>query len=550
MRKLSLLSLTGLAALSLVAAPAQSGTIAAGDVPDMALQEGTPLEGVDLSSFFASPSSELTYEVTGGSVDGSVATIFAEAGTASFTATDADGDSASDDSNVSVLSSLASGIMVDDNNRIVGTNGGNLFINGIVPGNTVDSVANLVLPGGGGTPGGGTPGAAAMATVGTFSVVYDGADGANTGLRMLMKDAADPAGLTVTLNDDGSYSLATTADFSEAAVVSFGSSMDAVHLVAAPAVAANVNDAASFSQIPTGNGAPQADVAFGDDGITITADAGEGILLAHNGAVEIPGYATISMDYTADANVTLAVFGFAGDLGAAPLFLQNNVEIEAGVNKNAATDVLGDSVTPGLQVFNGGDSTVTVTVSALHIVSAKPVVDYALNPNYEVDLVAPSDGTTPVDGSIAEGLTGWGADVNGQGGGAPELADANHFDTPTSAGSVMLTPAGDSNLSNVFAQATLGAGAYVAQAFVQAAGDAGTFDLVAINLGGGSTAQGQAFAPAGEWTKVLASGTTSVGGPTFLVLQASGGAFMADDVQILQVDPNEGSYYCDPAMLD
>ncbi len=539
-----------MAALSLIAAPAQSGTIASNDVPDMALQEGTPLEGVDLGDFFASPTSELTYSVEGGSVDGSVATIFAEAGTASFTATDADGDSVSDESSVTV-GSTASGLMFDDNNRIAGVNGGNLTINGILPGNTVNSVVTLVLPGGAGTPGGGTPGgAAASVAIGTVDLSYDTA---NTGLRSRVVSnetgaggtEASNGGLTATLNGDGSYNLATTSDFNDDMVVTFGSTADAVHVVAAPAVAANVNDSAAFTAAPAG-GNPQADVSFGGDGITVTAEAGEAVLIFHNSEVDLPdGYGTVSVDYNSNsADVVMAVGGFAGGLGTSPLFVQNNVEIEEGVTKNAIADVSGDSVTPLVQIVNTSDSSATVVIEAIHVIMAQPLHNYALNPNKTADLMSfGSANPVPVDGSVA-GIENWFSDVLSQGAAAATLSDDNNWDTPTTVGSLELAPSGDLSFSNVGATATLGQGSYMVQAYVKALGDSGQVDLVAINLTNNNTAQGQVFAAnASEWTQLQASGTTSAGGDYLIVAQAVNGSFRVDDIQVFITDENEDSYF-------
>lgn len=552
MRKLSLFSLAGLAALGLVAAPAQSGTIIQNDLPDFVVMDGDT-SGVDLADFFASPTAELSYTVdAGGSVDGSMATVFAADG--EFTASASDGeDTVSSTGQVMVSDFLVTGLDVDDNNRIVGMDGGNLFLNGIVPGETVSSAMPLGLPegGGSGTPGGGTPGAAALiATLSSVELSYS-----ETGLRV--REAAEATtgtagevaggGLTATLNADGSYSLAADDTFAGAHIVTFGAdtgdSADAVHLVAAQSTAAAVSDSAAFTAIQASNAEgqiPGADVSFGDDGITITADDGEAILLIHNGGVPIAdGMATISVDYESSATegVFIASLGFTGNvLAGTPgnLFFTNTNQLGSG---NISTVISGSEVYPGCQVFNGSGSTVTVTISGLEIIQAGPIMDYTLNPNATAPLAA--------DGSVAA-LAEWNSGIiGGQVVGAPVLSEDNNFNTPSSAGSLLLETAGDLNLGQAFTSATLGAGSFVAEAWVM--GSEGNFTLHITD--GAMASQGNWAGGAEGWHKVVAAGSNSNEGATFFVVaQGAGGTFTVDDVAVRVVDENEGDFV-DMALL-
>lgn len=559
MRKLSLLSLAGLASLGMIAAPAQSGTIVQNDVPDVVVGVGETSE-VDLADFFASPSEELSFSVdAGGSIDGSVATIFsadsAGSSTVEFSASDGT-DTASDSSDVFVSSFNISGLEVDDNNRIVGEDGGNVFLNGLVPGSSVDSVAALVLPEGGSgtpgstTPGGGTGAAALIATIGSVELAYDGSDGANTGLRIRSSETVAEApsgtgevaagGLTAALAADGTYTLEASDDYSGTWVVTFGAeagdSMDAVHLVVAESTAADLSSEGNFTLIPVGDA--QADVTFGADGATVTAGPGEGILVVHTAAVPIEGVANISLDYeaSATAGVTMAVLGFSGGIGSNLAYL-NTPQLATGVEKNLATTIRGSDTNPGFQVFNGGDSEVTVTVSSLEVIHAGPVMDYALNPNATADL--------GLDGSIAA-AEDFNADLLGQGSGPVTLSDMNNHASATSAGSLSLAPAGDLNIGQAWTSLTLGVGTFVAEAFVKKAADAEDTANFLIHLTDGSMeAQGNlsAAAMSDDWNKVQASGINSnADANVFLVLQGSGATFMVDDVAVRVVDENEGDY--------
>jgi hypothetical protein len=191
MRKMPVLTMVCLVALGLAAAPTFAATGAANDVPDIVLSAGET-SSFDLADFF----SEGPYGLSGGgSIDGSVVTVDGSASPVTFT-----GGADSDDSQVVVSSFVLSDIEVDDNNRIVGKDGGNIFYNPIVPGGVIQSKVNLSgLPAGGGsgTPGGVTGvGAGLIATVATV-------DGVVT----------DTDALVPVLNEDGSYSVTASADY-------------------------------------------------------------------------------------------------------------------------------------------------------------------------------------------------------------------------------------------------------------------------------------------------------------------------------------------------
>lgn len=498
MRKMPVLTMVCLVSLGLAAAPSFAGTGAANDVPDIVLSAGET-SSFDLADFF----SEGPYGLSGGgTIDGSVVTVDGSASPVTFT-----GGADSDDSEVVISSFVISDIEVDDNNRIVGKDGGNIFYNPIVPGGVIESKVNLTgLPegGGSGTPGGETGAAGLIATVATVD-----------GVVTEVGDALVPV-----LNEDGSYSVTAGADFAGTWIVTLGAvdgaSKDAVHLLAAEAVAADV---ASFTGIPAGT--PQLPEATLANGV-VTADAGQAIL-AYGPAIEVgaPGdVVTLTADYTATASANVALVLFDGALGQILAHTNPSAgNIATGVTKSLSMSMVTytGTVIPGFQVV-ARDAASTVTIANMAVVKAGPVTDYALN-----------KGATAFADNFDDGdISDWGSDILATGTVIPPTADA---------GAMKLAAAG--GVANAHMAVPLQAGTAVAECFVSASG-AGRFDLV-LTDGGALSSETFVSGIGAEASKVIAVGTPSAPTTAYLVVQASGMDAMVDDVCIRIVDEPAGA---------
>jgi hypothetical protein len=506
MRKMPVLTMVCLAAFGLLAMPVHSATVEANDTPDIVLSGGSV--SFDLADFFASAEGELTYSAVGAAVSGSVATVDA-AGTATFSAGGVDVES------TVVVSDfvIGNGPAVDDNNRIVGQNGGNVFYNALVPGGVVNSAVNLSgLPaaGGAGTPTGGTGAAALVASVASIDMAVGG-----TGLRMVSRSVAD-GGLDVALNADGSYSVSAAADFAGAWMVTLGAtsgaSADAVHLLAAEAVAV---DAASFASMPAG--ALAAGTVAGGQ-VTVAADQG---FLVYGAAIEAgaPGdVVTLVLDYNATADASVAAILFDGGLGSMLVFANVfGVNLETGMTKSLTVSIVASTgtVVPAFQVASTGGAA-SVTISNIAVVKAGPVVDYALNANataYASDLAS---------------IDGWGP----TGGSAP-IADGDNNFAAASVGCMKL--AGAAGLSNALMVVNLDAGTAVAECYAKAAAGEGAF---ALALTDGAALNSNTFVALGaDWQKVVCVATPSVAGVAYLVAQAAPGLdALVDDICVRIVD--------------
>jgi hypothetical protein len=352
---------------------------------------------------------------------------------------------------------------VNDNNRVVGVAGGNIFYNGLVPGTSASSMMNLGLPAGGGTsPGAGT--GAAMASIAGLDkkVVASGAGTVNAN------------GLQATINADGSYNLVAGADFKGAWIVSFGNGGDGAQLAAVEA--AKVDIAAS-----------------------VTVEAGKSVLWFASAPVAVTAGSevTVSLNYnTPSGTVNIAAVAFDGGIDGSAVKYTNpgGAVIASGVKKNVATSFVSTtgSVFAGYQVYNGGAAAVTVQLSDLKVVKGGPVTAFAT----AVDVALPA-------------LNTWAGNI---------LADAGTVG-PVAAGAGLKLPGAGGN-ANAYAMATVGVGELVARAKVAGAGT-GTFVLTVVDAAGAYSFA--SFVPAASVaTKdVVTSGTVNAG-TAIVVVQATG----------------------------
>lgn len=460
--------------------------------------------------------------------------------TASFTGT-AGADSATVESQVHVSSFvIGNGPAIDNNNRWNGVPAGNIFYNGIVPGQTVNSAVNLsnIPAGGGGTHGGATGAAAMIASIASVNMNI-----ASTGLRQVSRTVANSGagvasanGLTATLNANGSYSLAAANNFSGAWLVTFGANSGAsnsgVSLLAAAAQAVSTANAADFIDIQVNDTAAKATTAYAANGITISGGAGSSALIIKSAGLSVPAgeAVTISADYNTNvADINLALLAFDGAIGTSVSYTQKigAVNLQAGAVKNIAFTMVSQTgtVLPGVQVVAASAGT-TVTISNIKVISAGTVADYAFDPNakaYENDLSSIA-GFNPV----------------GSGVGPAQSAD-NHFVSANGSGSMLLD--GVTNpIANALIAVSVGPGSVIAECYAKRSGNASAGSAVALVVTGDGSSNDASFTEGSligtDWTKLTATGTYSTAANMFLVVQAAGVNVAVDDLVIRKVaDP-------------
>jgi hypothetical protein len=513
MRKMPVLTMVCLVALGLVAVPSYSATVAANDTPDIVLQSGSV--SFDLADFFSSAEGDLTYSADGAAISGSVVTVDGSSPVATFSA-----GGVSVESTVVVSDFvIGDGPAVDDNNRIVGVDGGNIFYNPLVPGGTINSKVNLSgLPAvGGQSTGTGQTGAAALvATVASVNMSV-----ADTGLVQVSRQVADGSGLTPTLNADGSYSVAADASFGGTWVVTLGAvdgdSKDAVHLVAAEAVSVDLAGLTSLTGAGYANG-------------TITGT--EAGVLCYGAPIEVgqPGdVVTLTFDYTSSASAAIAGVLFDGALGSYLAHTNpSGSNIATGTAKSISMSMvtLTGTVIPAVQVAGAA----TVTLANMAVVNAGPVTDYALNPN-----------ATAYKSGLAD-LEGWGSDILGSGASAPTAAADNNF----AGADGCMSLAGSGGIANAHVIVPLAAGTAVAECYAKKVSGEGTFALVLTDGAGMSSETFSALSD--SWSKVIAVCTPSAPvAQGILVVQAAGFDVVVDDVCIRVVEDDDS--FADLALL-
>ena len=563
MRKVRVI--TSLAAvLALMVIPVGAETLFGTEPPDVQLAPGsTANDTFDLNDFFDTTTGTISYTATGASVNASgVASVFGlpNPGTtqATFTATQG-ANSLTANSSVYVSNfSLGNTPAIDNNNKIAGVAGGNLFLN-LVPnrGGSVSSVLPLTnLPSGGGSAspggvtGGGVTGAAALiATIASVNVVSNDV----TGLRSRVVNgpivaesdgsAAIPNVLTATLNADGTYALVGGTSFNGPLTVTLGAragaSADAAHLVVARAADVALS---SLTSINTG----QALAANGQ--VTIAPGASD---LFQAPAVAVNGRGSVTLWYNASAvnGVAIAAIGFDGALAFQSVSFANAsgpANLQPGQVKALSVDMTAgtSSIIPAFQVFNGGSSAVTVTISRVAVGDVGPVTDLAVNVNAKAAL--------GVDGSIAN-VNGWIPDVNGQGASGPVAESPNHYASASGSGSMALNGKGGVGIANGTVITSLKRGSAVAEAYVHRVGDAdaGAAFAMVITVPGQNSIS--AFKPGSSlptegWLKVSAGGTLSAdAAQAFLTIQCAGVNAHVDDVSIRVVGDKDNHF--DAALL-
>lgn len=399
----------------------------------------------------------------------------------------------------------------DDNNRVVGMDGGNIFYNAIVPGSSVSS--NMALTGlamGGGSPNGGTGAAGLVATIADVDMNIAAEGG----------DSVSANGLTVSVGADGSYELATTADYSGTWIVTIGDTTgQGVHLVAAAAAMVPLDS--SIAALAPGT-FDQAGISYAGGVATVAADPNSGVLgLALGSVVEVEAGSWVSVILAYESNsadVSVAAIGFDG---AGPANNQSYFNAAAGnttngVMKYVATSFISQSgnVIAGFQVFNSGAAAASVEVSELKVVMAGPPTAYAVG---AADVAVPAFGTWSGNLLQAAGVVGGVVEGN----------------------AITLTGIGNTAANSYTSiAADTGELAVEANLSVSETSDTGTLALY-VTDGGGFTAASFTPAVVGD-VSLGTSGTASAPVATmFVLLQASGANASLTEVSATEIADGE-----------
>jgi len=513
MRKMPVLTMVCLVAFGLAVAPSYAATTAANDTPDIVLKAGQSVS-FDLADFFSS-ASDLTYTAEGATVSGSVVTVDGSAATAKFTA-----GGVSVESKVVVSSFvIGNGPAVDDNNRIVGKDGGNIFYNPLVSNGVIKSKVNLTgLPAvaGAGTPSGQSAPALLTSVASVDLAVSD------SFLTQVSRKVSTTSGLTPKLNADGSYSVTAGANFTGTWLVTLGAtdgaSADAVHLLAAEAVAVDVK---AFTAMQAGS-LTQAALANG----VVTAKANEGVL-AFGSPITVGSAGdevTLVADYSATADANIALVLFDGALGGILAYCNPKAPNIAtgGVTKSLSMSMVTftGTVIPAFQVVAGAAAT-TVTISNMAVVKAGPVTDYSLNPNATAFV------------SDLSSVAGWNpvgsTDV------APVADTANNFTWTATTGCMKLP--GAAGVSNALTPVNLPGGTASAECYAKVGSGTGTFAIALIDGSALSSVSFQSLTS--SWEKVIAVATPAKAQGAYLVVQAAGFDALVDDIDIVVVEDQD-----------
>lgn len=544
MRRVPVILLASLVVvLGLFAAPVYSGTLFGNDTPDIRLGVGEKADNVfDLDDFFDSATSKtIGYTKDGSAVADGVVSVAGSStagkSTVKFVAS-ASGETLEKSSVVQVSSfRIANVPAIDNNNRLAGVAAGNAFLNGIVPGKSVASAEALALVGGGSfaklTGGSATGSAALIATIGEVGVTETstGLVVRSAAVKASGKGTAAFGGLTATLKSDGTYSLAADSTFAGPFVVTLGASggasADGVHVLAAKAADVAISNAFYAGQAAS---FAQAAIAYSAGGAVVTAKSKEAVLVIAPTSVATGDFATVSMNFVADkADASVAVIAFdtkdglAGVPAAANKLsydLLSGGVIEAGKVKNAAVTarVKSGSVVPAFQVFNPGTGDLKVTISSIQVINARPLVDFAVNPNADAALSVAGDltaiaGLSPVNAAVAG------------------TADAgNHFASANGSGCLKLTGAAkESNMMNI---ATVDAGSFVTECWVKkVSSNAGTFFLHTTDGVKETQTQIATDGLGADWEKVINTGVAKAGSQ-YVVVQAVNSSVLVDDMSV------------------
>jgi hypothetical protein len=503
MRKVPVLTAVSLLAIcSLAIAPVYAGTAMANDPPSVSLTPGANApDAFNINDFFVDPTGA---SITGGSLDAEGSATVDGSASAGVLDYSISAGSESGEAKVWVSADkFGNRPAIDGNNRIVGQTDANWFVNWIVPGSSVSSKAPLGNPGGGssGTPSGSTGGGGALAaSVGEVSLSMEGT------WYKRSSGSSTSTGITATIDADGNYTITAAAEASAAIVTFSAGSADAVQVLAAPVVEVGAPVTGSRT-VPAGG----TDFQVGE-------------------AVSVGEYAQLSAYYNASSvdGVAIAVIGFDGVLDGSTVNYSNpsGSGLEAGVLKCLGTSVksTSGSIIPAIQIFNGGTADITVDIAKFVVADARPLTDYAINPNN----VTAEDSLDTIDAIVG--------DILAVGAVAP-VGDA---------GAMLLNGAG--GVSNGTLLAALNKGTAVAECWAQAVGtpDAGSVFVLTVVDGGPTsfaTFLPGSSLPTSDWLKVQTMGTIQADLPqAFIVVQAAGLNARVDNLMVRQIDQDDNQF--------
>ncbi len=282
-----------------------------------------------------------------------------------------------------------------------------------------------------------------------------------------------------------------------------------------------------FTLLPAGQA--QADIAFNFDGVTITTNPGEGILVISNTSIRVGDIVSVSLSYlTNSTNLSIAAIGFDGVIASNTVNYTNQTGISIN-NKNKQkieTSFLSHSgnIIPAFQVYNDGNTLTSVTITELQVRSVN-----ALNAIEEINL--------EIDGGVPN-LDGWVGDVLQSGAGGPIYSSENHSQLET--GSIELK--GQGGIANAALSMELVKGKQVYECYVKRSSKPvksnATFVLMVTDGVANTIASFFPIEsiPDDRWIKIMCSGTIHVTSGGFLVIQSAGSKVLVDDIAAYLLD--------------
>ena len=282
----------------------------------------------------------------------------------------------------------------------------------------------------------------------------------------------------------------------------------------------------NFSLIPVGTRI--ADIEFNVDGSSIVANPDEGILVVSNDRIPIDETAIISLNCRSNStDISVAAIGFDGVMASNTVNYTNpsGNALRMDGNQEINTTFLSytGNIIPAFQVFNGGETPASVTITKLDTYNAETLI-----PINDIDL--------EFDGSVPN-LDGWIGDLLQLGAVGPMFSSENH--SQTNSGSLELR--GNGGISNAAISIDLNKGRQVYECYVKRFGSAGDSAAFVLIVTDGKMNTFASFIPAktiptDRWIKIMCSSTVHAESKAYLVVQSAGADVFVDDLSAYYID--------------
>lgn len=446
---------------------------------------------------------------------------------------------------------------IDDNNRIVGVEGGNSFLNALTPGGH-PVVGNSPLMVNGTSEANGD--SKLEIAIGEFSLdtfrdacgVRIRSSSPQVRAEGIGEATASYQGLTVGLDSSGQYSLSADSQFGRLLQIVFNRT---VRIVAAPAYYPSL----AQPEIYPASGYVLGNVVSVTDSLQFHLEANQGALAVLPG-INVTQPVTLSVDYRihASASIRIALLGvnrtsdgtiqFSNGYGYTQV---SGSSLAVGVPKNLAAFCLSPKgfINPVVQIVNPGNEPADITISNAAIIGASPLTDLALNPNRIVPLTPSGDFSLREEAEEKIDHNGYiegNLDVFNDRRlpiiqGIVIASCVNCSAVPGGPGSLLFNPQPTGKALAVL-EATVKKGTVTAEIQVKRiANSTGTLSLLAYSSDGefeaGASIQAQDL-PLEQWTPITCSGVCQIDETKLhIAVQVSGGdaLILIDDVTVRQI---------------